>query len=507
VPYGPLLAIALLRFAVPMASSLFAPVGFTADEYYYLACARQPDWGYVDHPPFSIAVLAAVRWLLGDSLVALRAVPALCEALAVMVTAALTREFGGGRTAQIVAALAVAVAPIGLLIGLPFSMNPIEHLLWPAIALVFARLLNGAAPRGWLVLGLLMGLAVENKLSALWLAAGLFVGIALAPARTCLATRWPWLGATIAALVLAPHLLWQALNDWPTLEFIRNNATGREGIDAAVVMRTPIDFSASQLLAMGPLAAPIWLSGAWALLRNRALQSHRALGFAFAIVFALLAVSGRASIYYLVGFYPVAFAAGAMGIERLAAQRSWLPSSTVAALLVQTVCVLPFVVPIVGVDRYRDLAAEVRRAAGADPGGVTLPPIYQWMSGGPEVVAAVTGVVRELDSVERRRAGVLATTFGEAGALVHHGPPAGLPPVVGTHNNFWLWGPRGVDGSLMLVVANEDSPLLNHFAQCQSRAPVRCRDCEKGLADREVFLCRDPVEPLDVLWGRLKDFV
>ena len=32
--------------------------GLFRDELYYLACARHLDWGYVDHPPLSIVVLA-----------------------------------------------------------------------------------------------------------------------------------------------------------------------------------------------------------------------------------------------------------------------------------------------------------------------------------------------------------------------------------------------------------------------------------------------------------------
>ena len=53
--------IAAIRFAVAIASTLLAPIGYTADELYYLACADHLAWGYVDHPSLSIAVLAAVR--------------------------------------------------------------------------------------------------------------------------------------------------------------------------------------------------------------------------------------------------------------------------------------------------------------------------------------------------------------------------------------------------------------------------------------------------------------
>ena len=121
-------------------------------------------------------------------------------------------------------------------------------------------------------------------------------------------------------------------------------------------------------------------------------------------------------------------------------------------------------------------------------------------------MAAVAEVVDSLPEAERRHAGVLATTFGEAGALAHFGPEAGLPPVVGTHNNFWLWGPRGLDGEVLIVVAAGDSPILASFGHCELAARVPCRHCEPRVRDRPVFLCRRPAHPLAELWPLWKDY-
>src|SRR2546428_8336239 len=71
--------------------------GLFRDEFYYLACANHLDWGYVDHPPLSIVVLAAMHGLLGDSLLAVRLVPSLLFGLLVWLGACLARELGGGR--------------------------------------------------------------------------------------------------------------------------------------------------------------------------------------------------------------------------------------------------------------------------------------------------------------------------------------------------------------------------------------------------------------------------
>ncbi|HEX9203251.1 MAG TPA: hypothetical protein VF964_04755, partial [Vicinamibacteria bacterium] len=70
--------------------------GYFRDEFYYVACGRHLDWGYVDHPPFVALVAWIVSDTLGDSLVALRLLPALAGALVVLLTGLMARRLGGG---------------------------------------------------------------------------------------------------------------------------------------------------------------------------------------------------------------------------------------------------------------------------------------------------------------------------------------------------------------------------------------------------------------------------
>src|SRR5207247_7677470 len=79
--------------------------GYFRDELYYLASTEHLDWGYVEHPPFSIAILALVRRTLGDSLFALRIVPALAGATTVFLTGLIAAQLGGGCYAQALRAL------------------------------------------------------------------------------------------------------------------------------------------------------------------------------------------------------------------------------------------------------------------------------------------------------------------------------------------------------------------------------------------------------------------
>src|SRR5512140_511414 len=104
--------------------------GYFRDELYYLACADHLAWGYVDHPPLSIAVLHLWRAAFGSSLVAIRLFPALAEAAVVYVTVRTARALGARTPFAALAGFAVLAGPAFFAFGHFFSMNAIDHLVW-----------------------------------------------------------------------------------------------------------------------------------------------------------------------------------------------------------------------------------------------------------------------------------------------------------------------------------------------------------------------------------------
>src|ERR1700733_9206782 len=69
--------------------------GYFRDELYYIACSEHLAFGYVDHPPVSIALLKLWRLVFGDSLAALHLLPGLVGALVVYVAARIALALGG----------------------------------------------------------------------------------------------------------------------------------------------------------------------------------------------------------------------------------------------------------------------------------------------------------------------------------------------------------------------------------------------------------------------------
>src|SRR5271163_2376625 len=123
----------LATVAVALQMATNGRYGYFRDELYYLALSHHLDWGYVDLAPMSPLVACIGRVLFGDSLHALRLLPALAQGGEILLTGLITRELGGKRFAVFLACLAVFVAPVILNNASRFSMNPFEPLAeaWP----------------------------------------------------------------------------------------------------------------------------------------------------------------------------------------------------------------------------------------------------------------------------------------------------------------------------------------------------------------------------------------
>src|SRR3984957_18129361 len=101
-----LLGIALVVAVVHLLTN--GRYGFHRDEFQFLSDARHMDWGFVAYPPFTPFVERIGLEMFGVSMVGLRLFSVIAQAVAIVLTGLMAWELGGGRLAQITAALAVA---------------------------------------------------------------------------------------------------------------------------------------------------------------------------------------------------------------------------------------------------------------------------------------------------------------------------------------------------------------------------------------------------------------
>jgi 4-amino-4-deoxy-L-arabinose transferase-like glycosyltransferase len=475
--------------------------GYFVDELYYLACSRHLDWGYVDQPPLIALVTWLWRSVLGQSLAAIRLLPALAGVAEVVLTALIARELGGKRFAQALAAMAALVAP-GILGGDGLlTMNAFEPLFWMGCAYLLIRLIKTENEKLWIWFGVLAGFGLENKYSMLIFGAGLVLGLLLTPARRLLASRWLWAGGAIAFLIFLPNLIWNVQHHFPFLELQANiRASGRD------VPLGPVAFFGQEILLMHPLTLPIWLAGLWFYFLTQAGRPFRAIGWAW--VFAALAiVTLSPRVYYLFPAFPVLFAAGGVWWEQLLARPrwTWLKFAYPVLLLLAGAVLAPLAIPLLPPETYirytKALGLEQPRIETARLG--PLPQIFADQFGWDEMAASVARVYNALPPDVRARTAIFAQSYGQAGAIDLFGPKYGLPPAISGHQSYFLWGPRGYTGESMIVLDDDEEDLEKLFTSVRKAGRVY-HPYSMPYQHFDVFYCQGMHPPLQEFWPRLK---
>ncbi len=478
-----------------------ARYGIFRDEMYYLACARHLAWGYVDHPPMAVFIAWFACHVFGESLLGLRFLPALAGAALVWLTGTLAREIGGGRFAQALAALAVVSVPIYVILQHWLTMNAFEPLLWMGCIWCVLRAINTGDDRYWLWFGLLAGVAFEMKYAIAFLLAGILVGVLLTPERRFLKSRYLWLGVLACAAIALPNFIWQVRNDFPFLQLMHNIRMGNRD-----VVRGPLAFIGDQAMIMHPILFPLWVGGLLWLLFGRDGRRYRVLGCTFVVVLALfIALKGKN--YYVSPIYPMLFAVGAVGFERLTASRRWAWSrAAYAALVVIAGAVLaPLFCPILPPEsfiRYQKWIGLQPPEAEHQNNG-PLPQYFADEFGWEEMVREVARVYHSLPADEQARTAIFSNGWGQAAAVDFYGPRYGLPPAISKHNNYWLWGPRNYTGEIMIVLSSDGRGDREHFQSVEAVGRV-----EHPYSRRDthftIWLCRGPKFNLQAVWPKLK---
>lgn len=478
--------------------------GYFRDELYYLACSEHLAGGYVDHPPAIAFITWLVRHILGDSLGALRLLPALAAGATVYVTLLITRELGGGRLAEILAGIAVALAPIYLALFSILSMNAFDILLWSVAVLLVVRILRTGNQRRWLTFGLVAGLGLLNKISMLFLGFGILAGLLVSGTWEPLRRRWLWLGGLIAAGLFSPYLLWQIAHGWPTLEFMEN---ARELKNVAL---SPVAFLGEQIFLMNPVTLPLWLGGLLFLLFSPAGRPYRAIGYAYLAILGLMLTQATKP-YYLAPAYPVLLAAGGIAFEPAAYRAGWrwLRVAAPVGLIASGLILAPLAKPLLPVDAYVRFASALGQAPRTDELHELgrLPQFFADMHGWPELAASVSRIYHSLPPKEQRKATIFAQNYGEAGAIDFFGRRYGLPRAISGHNNYHLWGwdPERA-GEVVIVIGGERESLMTVFDSVELAGRASCQDCMPYEDDLPLWVARGSRVSLESLWPKLKHY-
>ncbi len=249
-----LLALTVLRLLVA------AVVPLAPDEAYYWVWSRTLQAGYLDHPPMVALFIRAGTLLAGETAFGIRLVgPLAIAAASVLLARAANDLFPDRRPGVPAAALFNATLVVG--IGGVLATPDLPLLVfWTASLWALGRLHATGDGRWWLVFGVLAGLALASKYTAVLLGLGVVLWLLLTPA----ARRWwrdprLWAGGAVALLVFSPVLAWNAAQGWAS--FAKQG--GRAGTDeAGFTLRYLAELAGAQIGAATPIVFVLCVAGA-----------------------------------------------------------------------------------------------------------------------------------------------------------------------------------------------------------------------------------------------------
>lgn len=497
----PVLATGALPFVLALLPALLGIYGRFNDELYFIACSKHLALGYVDQPPLSIWLLAAVRFLLGDSLVALRIVPASCAFATALLTGFLAHRFGAQRWGQVVSALCTGlIIPLNVVFSF-YSMNPLSVILWIAAAAALVELDYSENPRYWLVFGAIAGLAALNKHPALVFIALLAVCYALFHLRALFGTKELYLGALLAVAIAAPNLIWQARHDWISLWFYKQSALKN-------IPTPPLSVLGFQVATINP-GSLLLLVGVVFFFRAERWRRFGWIAVACGSLFLFFVFSGQSRPDRIMAIYPILFAAAAAGWETRRAPhwgrvlRIAVPITALATFVVIAPAMLPLLPP-------RIVAAHAARI-GIVPkienvGRSTALP--QWLAdrlGWEELARRVALVVQ--GQPQGSKIALVGSDYGFAGSLAFYGPALGLPRVYGYHNAFYDWGPPPSDTEIFILVGVSIERAQRYFGEARLVASGDCRLCLAERRHPPIIVARHPRRSLAEIWRLVRLYI
>lgn len=356
-----------------------ARVPLFPDEMYYWEWSRRLAAGYYDHPPAIAWLIALGTAVLGDSPLGVRLLPVTSGLLAVAATASIARRLAGPGAALRATALLPALP---LITGASVLATPDALLLGTTAGSLYAVVraieAHGAGRRGlpwWLLAGLLLGAAGLSKYTAVLLPLGIGVALVLTPRlRGALASPGPWIAAAVAALVVAPVVLWNAGHEWVSFRFQLGHGLGASRGGSALAREGSL--LAGQLFVVTPILLLFLGAAVIRSLRSGADARARLLAWVaatIAVFFVASALRKPAEANWLAAAYlPASALLAAWPLGPTA--RRWFRAGALLAAGATTLLVLHLATPLLPLPRepqvvanafgWAPVAAAAARAAG-----------------------------------------------------------------------------------------------------------------------------------------------
>ncbi|OHD11329.1 MAG: hypothetical protein A2086_05765 [Spirochaetes bacterium GWD1_27_9] len=467
--YYPIIIIAFIKLVLHFITNTnLLGYGYFIDEFYYYACAMRLDFGYVDHPPLAPFILHLNHFILGDSLFALRFLPALAGAALVFLTGIITKELGGKTFAQIIATLAVTFSPVILVLNSFFSMNAFEVLIWVFTAYLIILLIKKDNPKIWILIGIIAGIGLENKHTMVLFGIGMILGLLLTKNRKYILNKWFFIAGIIAFLIILPNIIWQITHGFPSLEFYKKSELIK-GLSLS-----PLNIFIMQIISYNPFFLPLWFAGIIYFFFLKEGKNYRLIGWIYLFIFLILILQKSSRPDRIAGLYPLLFAAGAILFENLIIniKQNWIRILAISFVIIGGLILLPFSLPVLTpklTDKYLTfIGLNIKIEKGSNRS--RLPQYLADRLDWEELIKELSKVYNDLPEAEKKKAVIIADSYATAGSAEFFGKKYNLPKVISIHNNYHLWGYDGATGDIMITFGFNEQEVSESFEEYEVKS-------------------------------------
>ncbi|MEU6558856.1 glycosyltransferase family 39 protein [Nocardia nova] len=457
------------------------------DELYMVPAGRRLAWSYADQGPV-VPLQAYLSDLVAPgSAVALR-LPVVALTVATVVLAALiARELGGGRAAQIVAALGYTCTPFAVQQSAALSTFAYDAALTSLVCWLLIRWVRTRHD----VLLIVAGLASAVDFQVKWLVVGVWallgIGVLMWGPREVLRRPALWAGVALIGLSTIPALVWQARHGWPQIAM----GTAIQAEQTTMVDGRFASAARELVLTTGP-GGILLLIGIWAVWRVRTMRFLLPLG----VVPLLAVLVGGLRPYYLGSGFAIFFATAAVllvgdGLHGRVGKALTAYFAAGAVVVVTAVCVLP-------------LPQSLLHGPAIRNGDMAIRAQFFGLRGWSQLVGTVAGAVTSLPADEREGIIIVTQNYWQASALDVYRPD--LPPVYSASRGYGYFGPPPDTATRVLYIGGDDlsEELPTRFAHVTAVASL---DDPKGFQGVNygirVWYCSDPVRPWSRTWPGL----
>ncbi len=502
--YWIILFISSLNFFILIMPHFLGRYSYANDELCLIACSKRLAWGHVGFPPFSVFLLSIIRNFFGDSMLAIRFVPALASASLVFLTGIITKRLGGKKFAQVLASYIASIIPLYLLIHSFYTSNAFESLLLTCCTLLLIIIIQDEKPKHWLLLGLIMGIGLMNKHTFVVYGFSILIGMIFTSLRKYFFKKIFWLCILIVIIIILPNVIWEIQNDFVSLKFYAS-------IHEYSTVATP--FLALILIpiiavSLNPMVFPICILGIVFLFFKTEGQPYRVLGWMILISSAFLIFMNISRIDRIAPVYPILLSSGSIMIDMWInkTNKMWLKPLFISILIIGGFFSYLISLPILPPKLLHDYVKIIKlRSNQYTESKELLNPIIHTYStilfanrmGWESMVKDVAIMYNRLPKTDKDKAVILASNYGEAGAIELLGSKYNLPKVISVDSDYRLWGYGNTTGELIITLGYERNDLDLFFETVEFAGIVHaCDYCLGYKKNPPIYVCRNLKIPM-----------